>query len=116
MSDPYPVGALEQLQGVLDRVTYREGWRFGLEDHGLFWALGIQVDEVDSTDGRSRAAPWHHRPIPREDRTVEEWERWVLDQVILAEQHEACEFFRVDGVQVYLPDHRGDPYEIERKG
>jgi hypothetical protein len=33
------------------------------------------------------------------------WKRWLLDQIILVEQHEACEFFRVDSEVVFPPNH-----------
>ncbi len=42
------------------------------------------------------------------------WQRWLLDQILLIERHEACEFFRVDGDRAYAPHHGpgNDPYIV----
>jgi hypothetical protein len=46
-----------------------------------------------------------------------EMARWVFDRLLLCEQHEAGEFFRLDGFRPFLPNHQdeGSPYErVER--
>lgn len=40
--------------------------------------------------------------------------RWVFGQLLLCEQHEAGEFFAVDGFRPFFPHHQdeGSPYEL----
>lgn len=42
------------------------------------------------------------------------WRRWLFEQVLLVERHEACEFFVVDGERPYAPRHGpgNDPYVV----
>lgn len=40
--------------------------------------------------------------------------RWLLDRLLEAERHEACEFLSIGGVRRFWPNHQdeGNPYEI----
>jgi hypothetical protein len=42
------------------------------------------------------------------------WTQWLLDQILLVERHEACEFFRIKGERIYAPHHGpgNDPYIV----
>jgi hypothetical protein len=46
------------------------------------------------------------------------WTRWVLDQVLLVESHECCEFFKLGGNRPFSPNHGPgrNPYSILEKG
>jgi hypothetical protein len=42
------------------------------------------------------------------------WMRWILEQILLVERHEALEFFKIDGESPYFPAHGpgDDPYTV----
>jgi hypothetical protein len=56
----------------------------------------------------------HSMPVPPAAFDRRSWQRWLLDQVLLVERHEACEFFQIDGKRPYAPLHQpgSDPYMI----
>lgn len=60
----------------------------------------------------------HYLPVPPAAYDERSWRRWLLDQVLLVERHEACEFFEVDGERSYAPSHGpgNDPYIIREVG
>lgn len=57
-------------------------------------------------------------PVPPAAYDRRSWQRWLFDQVLLVEQHEACEFFQVDGRRPYAPNHGPgrNPYTIHELG
>lgn len=91
---------------VLRVMRYKAGWEFRIEAD----ALMIMIVAEDSTrtfatrDGRVRVA--HRRPIPSPG-AVKDWERWVLEQIVAVETHEACEFFRIRGEVPFDPHAQG---------
>jgi hypothetical protein len=46
------------------------------------------------------------------------WQRWLFDQCVLVEIHEAMEMFKIDGVRMYAPNHGPgrNPYSILERG
>lgn len=56
----------------------------------------------------------HYMPVPPAAYNRQSWQRWLLDQFLLVERHEACEFFTIDGERPYAPHHGpgNDPYII----
>lgn len=61
----------------------------------------------------------HYRIVPPATYNRQSWRRWLLDQCLAVEQHEACEFFAVeqdDGTleRPFAPNHGpgADPYRI----
>lgn len=91
---------------------YKPGWFFKIGGPlGRF--LLINVDTPDSNDPSRQRRTQHMFEIPAFD-TGRAFVRWVFDCVLLCEQHEAGEFFRVGAVRPFMPYHEdeGSPYEL----
>lgn len=56
----------------------------------------------------------HYFPVPPAAFDRRSWQRWLLEQFLAVERHEACEFFTIDGDKPYAPHHGpgNDPYII----
>lgn len=118
-SAPYP----EALQRLLDELTYKPGWTFRLADidrgqgsRGL--TLIILIHTSDSYDPERTRSVAHYMIVPAASYDERSWRRWLLDQLLLVERHEACEFFQIDGDRPYAPSHGpgNDPYLIREVG
>lgn len=106
------------LQSLVDRLTYK-GWRIYLTDmergqdsNGT--TLVINADVPDSYHSDRLITVAHLFPVPPAAYDERSWTRWLLDQILLVEQHEACEFFCIDGDRPYAPHHGpgNNPYTI----
>ena len=60
----------------------------------------------------------HLQPVPPAAFDERSWRRWLLDQCLLVERHEACEFAAVDDERPWAPSHGpgNDPYLIREVG
>lgn len=112
---PFP----DALKKLVDGLTYRAGWTFSLEDtdrgqgsEGL--TLKILIVCADTYHPESRIRICHYMLVPPAAYDARSWRRWLLDQVLLVERHEACEFFQIDGQRPYAPNHGpgNDPYIV----
>jgi hypothetical protein len=137
---PFPTA----LQEIVDIMEYRPGWRFKLEhiqrddptaEHsgaeGLtFIVITMGYDTYHPERGEHYGV-YHYFVVPAATYNRESWLRWVLDQLVKVETHEACEFFRLvpetvpgepdeeRAVRPFAPNHGPgwDPYGIrERRG
>jgi hypothetical protein len=144
MPDVDPFGITQdqnasRIHALIQCLTYKKGWSFALHAYqGHSRALQISVETVNSKDGQSEYETYnsysyikwdrfdrptnvqhftvvHRLPIP--PYPIDDVERWVLDQILKVETHEACEFFKVNGFQTYFPEHgaNSDPYKVERR-
>lgn len=111
---PYPT----DLAHLVERLTYRDGWTFALHNMNRGQeCIGLTLDVVavvrDSL-GHDTIRVRHLFPVPAAAFNRSSWQRWLLDRVLDVEQHEACEFFKIDGERVYAPHHSEgeDPYTI----
>lgn len=128
---PYP----EALADLVNRVQYRDNWTLRLEtidrgqgSQGLTLVITARV-----TDSRSRheaISVAHYMPVPPAAYDQRSWMRWLFEQILLVERHEAMEFFAVlyrdwDGhgeviteEHPYAPSHGpgNDPYMIREVG
>ena len=122
-----PEDALEALEGVVREVAYKPGWRVWVEykkresehltgSEGVTLCIGA-TDVPDSTKPGATTYIEHWMAVPPTSWGRATWERWVLDQLVLVELHEAMEFYAVGGHKPYFPAHGPgrDPYAIERK-
>ena len=122
---PYP----DALEALVDRLYYKPGWNFHLADadrgqgsKGL--TLAITVSTPDSYDLAKTIRVCHYMIVPAAAFDERSWQRWVFEQILLVERHEACEFFRIgrDGwtgqVRPYSPSHGpgNDPYLVREIG
>ncbi len=53
-------------------------------------------------------------PVPPAAYNERSWKRWLFEQILLVERHEAAEFFQVDGDRPFAPYHHdgNDPYIV----
>jgi hypothetical protein len=117
---PFP----HALDNVVRRLTFKPGWRFDLEDmdrgqgsKGL--TLDISVTGPNSYDPDGLPIRVHHYFIvPAAAYDERAWLRWVFDQCLLVEVHEAGEFFKIDGSRPFAPNHGPgrNPYSILERG
>src|SRR5690242_18444355 len=85
---------------LVAKLSYKDGWRFILQDldrgqgsAGL--TLIIQVTSPDSYHPEQNITVNHYMIVPPAAYDERSWVRWLLEQILLVEQHEACEFFQI---------------------
>jgi hypothetical protein len=112
---PYPV----LLDELVTALKYREGWHFDLAhidrtqgSEGLTLQIFITAPNTYRPDENIHVV--HYMPVPPAAFDRRSWQRWLLEQILLVERHEACEFFQIDGERPYAPHHGpgNDPYII----
>jgi len=118
---PYP----EDLAALVEQLAYRPGWTFLLDhiDRGQ-GSEGLTL--IITTLGYNNYHPdvgetyrvHHYMPVPPAAFDLRSWRRWLFDQILLVERHEACEFFTLAGDRPYAPSHGpgNDPYLIREVG
>lgn len=118
---PFP----DVLEELVSKITYRPGWMFQLSymDRGQ-GSKGLTL--VIITKGYNSYHPAdgefyrvsHYMPVPPAAYDRRSWQRWLFDQILLVERHEAMEFFIIDGIRPYAPHHGpgNDPYIIFEHG
>jgi hypothetical protein len=118
---PYP----ELLAELVRRTKYRPGWKFSLVDIDRGQgSKGLTLDIV--TCGYNSYHPeqgenyrvHHYMIVPPAAYDRRSWQRWLFEQILLVERHEAMEFFTVDGSKPYAPSHGpgNDPYIVREIG
>ena len=120
-SAPYPL----LLQELVDSLQYRPGWTCRLleVDRGQ-GSVGLTL--VITTLGYNSNHPEngqtyrvnHYMIVPSAAFNRQSWQRWLLEQFLLVERHEACEFFKINGERPYAPHHGpgNDPYIVFELG
>lgn len=116
---PFP----KPLASLVEKVTYRDGWDFRLVDmdrgqgsKGL--TLSIVGTYPDTHHPERLIRVQHLFPVVPAAYNEQSWRRWLFERVLEVERHESAEFFRIDGVQPYAPQHGpgNDPYIIFEQG
>lgn len=116
---PYP----DILADLVTNVKYKKGWVFHLQhidrgqgSQGL--TLIIRITVPDSYYPEQTSTILHYMIVPPAAFDRQSWQRWLLEQILLVEQHEACEFFMINGVRPYAPHHGPghNPYVIFEQG
>lgn len=116
---PWP----DALAALVGELTYRPGWRFSLEEidrgqgsKGL--TLVIQITAPDGYDHGRTIMVVHFMTVPPAAFDERSWRRWLFDQILLVERHEAMEFFSIAGDKPYAPSHGpgNDPYLVRELG
>ena len=114
---PYP----DLLEDLVNDLRYRPGWKFHLTalDRGQ-GSKGLTLDII--TRGYNSHHPeqgenynvHHYMIVPAASYNYESWRRWLFDQIMLVEKHEAMEFFFIGDEQPYAPNHGPghDPYVV----
>lgn len=113
----------EALYELVEKLRYKPGWSFSLVDkdrgqgsEGL--TLQIYVSPVNAYHHEEPINVVHYMIVPAAAFDRRSWQRWLLDQILLVEQHEACEFFQIGDEHLYGPSHGpgNDPYLIREVG
>lgn len=116
---PYPT----ILARLVERVRYKPDWYLTLNDItrgqgslGLTLIINVHTTDTYHQDRKIRVS--HYMPVPPAAYDERSWRRWLFDQILLVERHEACEFFQVDGDRPYAPSHGpgNDPYLVREIG
>lgn len=98
--------------GWIAGIRYKPGWRFKQGGPGGRFLCVFAKTPNSLRPSESRVTQ-HMFEIPG---GLDEpgFGRWVLERLLLAEQHETCEFLEIGGVRPFWPNHQdeGDPYEI----
>lgn len=111
----------EPLFDLVAKLAYRPGWQFNLADINRGQGSeGLSLDIITlgynsyHPDRGEYYAVHHYMPVPPASYDRRSWQRWLLEQCLLVDRHEACEFFQIDGERPYAPHHGpgNDPYTI----
>ena len=105
--------ATAEQRALVNRVRYRPGWAFKIA--GPFdTCLCVFAETPDSNDPSRARRTQHQFEIPDGMDADTRMIRWIFDCLLLCEQHEAGEFYRVDDSRPFLPYHQdeGSPYVI----
>lgn len=117
---PYPV----LLQELIAKLKYKDGWFFSLDEdydrgqHCVGLTLNIIVECRDSYAAGQPFCVRHLMPVPAAAYNEKSWRRWLFEQILLVERHEAAEFFEIDGKKPFAPHHLdgNDPYTVFEPG
>lgn len=112
------------LRSLVERLTYKVGWTFNLVDNldrgqeSKGMTLVIALDTTNSYDPKQHFVVNHYMIVPAASFDERSWKRWLFDQILLVEQHEASEFFKIDNSRPFAPNHGpgNDPYAIRELG
>lgn len=130
----------EHLRVLVETLRYKPGWRFTLADvdrgqgsEGL--TLCVHITTPDSYNQEQMRGVMHYFIVPAAAYDLRSWRRWLFDQIVLIERHEAMEFYRFEyetpnqvGIEVlgtshhverpYAPSHGpgNDPYMVREVG
>lgn len=105
---PYPT----ELASLVDTASCKPGWSFQLTTvdrddktcHGL--TLIIYVLGPNSEDATKIIHVSHWFPVPPATYDKREWCRWLFERCMDVERHETMEFFKIDGVRAFPPNHK----------
>lgn len=96
---PDMLQAERPLRELLRHFTYRPGWEFRVHQG----RLTITATVVDAYNPTQNIPLSFSQMIPLHTPNYFDWTRWLFDQVMNVERHEAREFFQINGVPVYDP-------------
>lgn len=103
---PWP----KELHRLHATMKYKANWRFMLEvdknrDQGSRGTtLTIQITTPDSYHPEQMRTVNHYFPVPPAAYDYRSWRRWLFDQILLVERHEAMEFYQVRDDSLLGPD------------
>lgn len=121
------------LAVLVDRLTYRPGWTFDLIDdldrgqdsRGLTLVITTRGYNAYHPERGDYYCVTHYMIVPPAAFDRRSWQRWLLEQCLDVERHEAMEFFTIhdtpgspEFVKPYAPSHGpgNDPYLIREAG
>jgi hypothetical protein len=112
---PYPI----ELVSLVRECVYRPEWLITLSnmDRGQGSSgptLVVHVVGQNSYLPHNIVRVNHYFPVPPAAYNRASWQRWLFDCLLKVELHEAMEWFEIDGVKPYAPNHGPgwDPYIV----
>lgn len=115
---PYP----QELWVLVQLLHYRPGWEFSLVDDmdrgqgskGLTLLITVRGYDTYNVAAGENYRVHHLMLVPPAAYNRRSWMRWLFEQILLVERHEAAEFFQIDEDRPYAPHHHdgNDPYTI----
>lgn len=116
------------LESLVRLVRYKRGWNFSLSDvdrgqSSVGLTLVITVATTNSYSPHAPIVVNHYFIVPAAAYNLRSWTRWLFEQILLVERHEAMEFFTLaltdqDETKPYAPHHGPgeDPYTVYEHG
>jgi hypothetical protein len=97
---------------LVRQLSYKPGWKFRIGGP-LNSMLCIYATTPDSLNPARERTTQHQFTFPTTS-SDRELVRWAFDCILLAERHEAGEFFAVGDFRPFFPHHQdeGSPYEL----
>jgi len=114
---PYP----STLVSLVAQLKYRPKWSYKLENidrgqgsEGLTFIITTVGFDTYNIDRGETYRVNHYFPVPPAAYDERSWKRWLLEQLLLVETHEACEFFQIGDERPFAPNHGPgrNPYDI----
>lgn len=108
-----------EARQMLSEIKYKRDWRFELHerDFRASWQLYVCFNAPDARTGQGWGLVVCTRSIAAFGRIDEkQFVSWVFGVVMEAERHEAEEFFRYRGVQIYDPHKKDEASLPEQPG
>jgi hypothetical protein len=116
-----PAASVQVLADLVNRITYKPGWTFTLDEidrgqgcQGLTLMIGAVLN--DSSNPGQTVPVLHLMPVLPANYGEAAWLGWILEQIMLVEQHETLEFYKLDGEAPFFPGHAPgrNPYGVAR--
>jgi hypothetical protein len=113
------------LSELVKNLKYKEGWTFELVDldrgqgsEGLTLVIAVRCVDSYHPEHGPNFRVLHYMIVPAAAYDERAWRRWLLEQILLVETHEACEFFMIGDDRPYAPNHGPgrDPYTVLELG
>lgn len=108
---PWP----QELEDLVAAVSYKPNWMFTLDRHldrsqgSVGTTLTINIVTPDSYHPERLTSVNHLFPVPPAAFDYRSWRRWLFEQILLVEKHEAMEFFQVEEHGRFVTE--GDKYQ-----
>lgn len=104
------------LDSHVASLSYKPGWSFK-KAGPLGRYLCVYARTPDSSNPARVRTTQHMFEIPEHLTDRRDFARWAFDCLLLCEQHECGEFFRIGSERPFMPHHQdeGSPYvRVER--
>lgn len=94
---------------ALKRISYRKGWSFKIDSIGNQLTLRILINTDDAYTGLGTTVNAEFY-FPWKDET--DFILRVQESIMKFELHESMEFFKVDHLSIFSPDHNKAPWKV----
>lgn len=118
---PYPT----MLADLVKNCKYRPGWLVKLDtinrgqgSEGLTLVITTKGYDTYHQDQGQFYRVHHYMCVPPAAYNLSAWRRWLFEQFVLVERHEAMEFFAINNRRPFAPHHGpgNDCYNVFEHG